>query len=714
MPAANTNLDACEQEPHDAFASAEPAPVCANSLLQQMHQVLGENGLLAQSSTSYRPRADQLQMAQAVTQAIASNSAVVIEAGTGVGKTFAYLVPALLSGERIAISTATKNLQDQLFARDLPYLCQLLGLPLRMALLKGRGSYLCLQRLANARQHPDVHGGMLLRTLAKIEKFAQSTSNGDLGELDGLDARSPVLPLVTSTRENCLGSQCPEFKNCYVNQARRAALAADVVVINHHLFFADLAVRESGMAELLPSVHTVIFDEAHQLNAIGVQFLGQQLTTGHLLDYSRDLLACGLQHARGLEDWSTLAQKTEQAARDLRLLAAHLAHGKYRWQGSVPDGIAPEQWASALQNLQQHIASSHDALHTVSELSPDFARLQERASALQGRITLFSQPQPPDTVRWMDVGNSLRLAQSPLDIAATMQHTLMGNPAQSTAPTLPQDEQEEAEHTPAAPPRRAWVFTSATLGEDPHLRWFTEPCGLQHATTLQVASPFAYAQNAGLYIADIVPPSDPKHAQQVAHLAAETAALLGGRTLVLTTTLRNLRLIGEQLREHFAGDQRIEVLIQGESTKRRLTERFRQGDNGGKLPGCILVASASFWEGVDIPGDALQQVIIDKLPFPPPNDPMVEAHAQRLQQQGKNPFTHYHLPEAAVALKQGAGRLIRHENDRGVLIICDSRLLKMGYGRRLLAVLPPMQRLPNHAALLQKIEQINQARASVV
>ncbi len=713
MPASDTNPDAYEQA-QSTLASAAPEPICADSLLQQMHQVLGENGLLAQSSTSYRPRADQLQMAQAVTQAIASNSAVVIEAGTGVGKTFAYLVPALLSGERIAVSTATKNLQDQLFARDLPYLCQLLGLPLRMALLKGRGSYLCLQRLANARQHPDVHGGMLLRTLAKIEKFAQSTHNGDLGELDGLDERSPVLPLVTSTRENCLGSQCPEFKNCYVNQARRAALAADVVVINHHLFFADLAVRESGMAELLPSVHTVIFDEAHQLNAIGVQFLGQQLTTGHLLDYSRDLLACGLQHARGLEDWSTLAQKTEQAARDLRLLAAHLTHGKYRWQGSVPDGIAPEQWASALQNLQQHIANSHDALHTVSELSPDFARLQERATALQDRITLFSQPQPPDTVRWMDVGNSLRLAQSPLDIAATMQHTLMGSPAQSTAPTLPQDEQEEAEHTPAAPPRRAWVFTSATLGEDPHLRWFTEPCGLQHAATLQVASPFAYAQNAGLYIADIVPPSDPRHAQQVAHLAAETAALLGGRTLVLTTTLRNLRLIGEQLREHFAGDQRIEVLIQGESTKRRLTERFRQGDDGGKLPGCILVASASFWEGVDIPGDALQQVIIDKLPFPPPNDPMVEAHAQRLQQQGKNPFTHYHLPEAAVALKQGAGRLIRHENDRGVLVVCDSRLLKMGYGRRLLAVLPPMQRLPDHAALLQKIEQINQARASVV
>ena len=708
-------------DPGNPFRSFEADEIHAansentdNSLWQQVRQVFAPDGVLARSNAAYRPRSDQLRMARAVAHAIHTHGVVVVEAGTGVGKTFAYLVPALLSGERVLVSTATKTLQDQLFARDLPYLCKLLGLPIRLALLKGRSSYLCLHRLEQARQHPDMHGADKLRTLARIERFAQTITSGDLAELSGLEERSPVLPIVTSTRENCLGSQCHQYKDCHVNHARRQALAADIVVINHHLFFADLAVRESGMAELLPSVHTVIFDEAHQLNAIGVQFLGQQLTTGHLLDYSRDLLACGLQHARGLEDWSTLAQKTEQAARDLRLLAAHLAHGKYRWQGSVPDGIAPEQWASALQNLQQHIASSHDALHTVSELSPDFARLQERASALQGRITLFSQPQPPDTVRWMDVGNSLRLAQSPLDIAATMQHTLMGNPAQSTAPTLPQDEQEEAEHTPAAPPRRAWVFTSATLGEDPHLRWFTEPCGLQHATTLQVASPFAYAQNAGLYIADIVPPSDPKHAQQVAHLAAETAALLGGRTLVLTTTLRNLRLIGEQLREHFAGDQRIEVLIQGESTKRRLTERFRQGDNGGKLPGCILVASASFWEGVDIPGDALQQVIIDKLPFPPPNDPMVEAHAQRLQQQGKNPFTHYHLPEAAVALKQGAGRLIRHENDRGVLIICDSRLLKMGYGRRLLAVLPPMQRLPNHAALLQKIEQINQARASVV
>ena len=699
--------------------TSAPAPLATSSLLQQVHQVLGEQGLLAQSNPGYRPRAGQLQMAQAVTHAIAEGAALVVEAGTGVGKTFAYLVPALLSGERIAISTATKNLQDQLFARDLPYLCQLLGLPLRMALLKGRGNYLCLQRLASARQHPDVYGGIMLRTLAKIEKFAQSTSNGDLAELDGLDERSPILPLVTSTRDNCLGSQCPEFKNCYVNQARRAALAADVVVINHHLFFADLAVRESGMAELLPSVHTVIFDEAHQLNAIGVQFLGQQLTTGHLIDYSRDLLASGLQHARGLEDWSALAQKTEQAARDLRLLAAHLAHGKYRWHGSVPDGIAAEQWHGALQNLQQHIAGSHDALQTVSELSPDFARLQERASALQNRITLLSQPQPPDTVRWMDVGNSLRLAQAPLDIAATMQHTLAGKPVGSSVgspeqTTAQDDELDEAEHTAPATPHRAWIFTSATLGEDPHLRWFTEPCGLQHAPTLQVASPFAYAQNAGLFIPDIAPPSDPKHAQQVAQLAAETATLLGGRTLVLTTTLRNLRLIGEQLREHFADNPQIEVLIQGESTKRRLTERFRQADDGGKLPGCILVASASFWEGVDIPGEALQQVIIDKLPFPPPNDPMVEAHAQCLQQQGKNPFTHYHLPEAAVALKQGAGRLIRHENDCGVLVVCDSRLLKMGYGKRLLAALPPMQRLPSHAALLQKIEQINQARASAV
>ena len=656
-----------------------------------MHQVLGENGLLAQSSTSYRPRADQLQMAQAVTQAIASNSAVVIEAGTGVGKTFAYLVPALLSGERIAISTATKNLQDQLFARDLPYLCQLLGLPLRMALLKGRGSYLCLQRLANARQHPDVHGGMLLRTLAKIEKFAQSTSNGDLGELDGLDERSPVLPLVTSTRENCLGSQCPEFKNCYVNQARRAALAADVVVINHHLFFADLAVRESGMAELLPTVRVVVFDEAHSLNETGIQFLGQQLATGQLLDFARDLLGAGLQQARGLCDWTQLASGAEMAARQLRMAAGQVrGASRLRWTGEAPDGVEPGEWQASLARLHTALQDAAAALDTVSELAPDFVRLHERALALAARVQRFAAPCDVALVRWADVSQSLRLVESPLDIAETVRTRLLPAP--------------DAEGRP-----RAWVFVSATLGDDERLRWFTEPCGLQQAEVLRIGSPFDYARQAALYVpSHIVRPNDPAHSADVARLAGDAAARLGGRTMVLTTTLRALRSIGEALAERFPAGSGIEVLVQGQLPKRVLMDRFRAGNAGGR-PGCVLVASASFWEGIDMPGEALQLVVIDKLPFPPPGDPLVEARCRRIESEGRSAFADYSVPEAAVALKQGAGRLIRRETDTGLLVICDTRLTQMGYGRRLLAALPPMRRLATapdfDAALRALVEQ---------
>lgn len=681
-------------------------------LQQQVQQVFAPDGLLARSNPDYRPRAGQLQMAQAVAGAIANHGVIVVEAGTGVGKTFAYLVPALLSGERVLVSTATKTLQDQLFSRDLPYLCKLLGLPVRTALLKGRSSYLCLHRLEQARQHPEMHGTAMLATLARIERFAQTTSSGDLSELGGLDERSPVLPVVTSTRENCLGSQCPRFRDCHVNHARRQALAADVVVINHHLFFADLAVRESGMAELLPSVSTVIFDEAHQLNETGVQFLGQQLASGHLFEFGRDVLACGHQHARGLAEWHSISQDIELAVRNWRLAAADLAYGKWRWQDETPDGVEPATWQAAQQALADAITATHAALGTVSESAPDLLRLEERAVALLARIELFRAPRPPETVRWMEVGNSLRLMQSPLDIAATIKNTLLQRP---------DSEEDPCSQSPGTPangeitgqaPHRAWVFTSATLGAESGLQWFTGPCGLESAPTLQVASPFAYASHAALFVPDIARPADPAHASQVAQLAGDAALQLGGRTLVLTTTLRNLRLIGDQLRKRFDHDSGLEILVQGESTKRRLTERFREGDRGGSQPGCILVASASFWEGVDIPGNALQLVVIDKLPFPPPNDPIVEARTQRLQQQGRNAFAHYHLPEAAVVLKQGSGRLIRHENDRGVLVICDSRLRSMSYGQRLLAALPPMHRLNTHTDFMRRLQELNAERAS--
>lgn len=657
--------------------------VMKDTLEARVLESFAADGVLSRAADHFRERAGQTEMALAVARTIDAGGVLVVEAGTGVGKTFSYLVPTLLSGERVLLSTATKTLQDQLFGRDLPRLVEALGLPVRTALLKGRASYVCLHRLELARHDASLPERGALRTLAKIEQWSKSTHTGDLAELPGLDERSPLIPLVTSTRENCLGAQCPQFRACHVNLARREALAADVVVINHHLFFADLAVRESGMAELLPTVRVVIFDEAHQLNQIGVQFLGAQISTGQVLDFARDVLAAGLQQARGLAEWSQVVAALERAARELRLVAGKQWPGtKLRWTESAPEGLQPHAWQAALEVLHEAFEAAADALDTVTELSPDFVRLHERAVQLAERALKFANPCVSTSVRWVDVGTQLRLVESPLDIAQAMQTRVIKSGQASP---------EES--------GRAWIFTSATLGDDPQLRWFTEPCGLQQAEVLRVESPFDYARQAALYVPRTLPkPNDPAHSGEVARLAAHGARLLGGRTLVLTTTLRALRTIGEAMQQEFGVNaglaNRIEVLVQGELPKRLLMDRFRDGGVEGR-PGCVLVASASFWEGFDVPGDALQLVVIDKLPFPPPNDPLVEARGRQLEAEGRNPFGDYFLPEAAVALKQGAGRLIRRESDQGILVICDTRLVAMGYGKRLMAALPPMRRLEN-------------------
>jgi len=612
----------------------------------------------------------------------------VVEAGTGIGKTFAYLVPVLLGGGRVLLSTATKTLQDQLFGRDLPLLTKTLGLPVRAALLKGRGSYLCLQRLQVARQQWNVAGHGALRTLARIEAWAQLTDTGDLAELPGLDERSPVIPLVTSSRDNCLGAQCPQFRACHVNQARREALAADIVVINHHLFFADLAVRESGMAELLPTVRTVIFDEAHQLNETGVQFLGKQLTTGQLLEFARDLLAAGLQFARGLADWQVLAGGVERAARDLRLVVGKpLAGAKVRWVGVVPDQLDGSDWQDGIGTVQIACDRAMQALASVSEAAPELARLLDRAAAFDERIEFFSKSCAADSVRWLDVGMQLSLVESPLDIAETVRTRLLGPASEEGS-------------------QRSWIFTSATLGEDAGLRWFTESCGLSEAEILKVKSPFDYSRQAAVYVPlHLSKPGDPGHSSQVADFAARAASEIGGRTLVLTTTLRALQAVSDSLQRRFTDSKGLEILVQGQQPKRQLMERFRLGDQDGRS-GCILVASASFWEGFDVPGDALQLVIIDKLPFPPPNDPLVEARSNRLEANGRSVFNEYFVPEAAIALKQGAGRLIRRETDRGILVVCDTRLALMGYGKRLLAALPPMRRISSEEALTEALSAL--------
>jgi ATP-dependent DNA helicase DinG len=674
-------------------------------LAEKVAETLSEHGALALAVPGFQPRDGQTDMALAVCQTVEEGGQLVVEAGTGTGKTYAYLVPVLLSGQRALVSTATKALQDQLFSRDIPRLVDVLGLPIRVALLKGRSNYLCLHRMEQARHSHDVAQPGVQRALAKIETWAQSTRTGDMAELPGLDERSSLWPLVTSTRDNCLGSTCPRYRACHVNLARKEAMAADVVVINHHLFFADMAVRESGVAELLPTVRVTVFDEAHQLNEIGVNFLGQQLSTVQLLELARDVLATGLQLARGLVDWQALSAGLEKASRDLRLAAGmHRGSVRLRWTEAIPEGVESSEWASAMQQLSQTLTALQEGLDMVSELAPDFQRLSERRREMAQRVALFGAAPNPEGVRWAEVTAQLRLIESPLDIAQAFEAlTRPRQPAQPDLVDVPSE--TDAASVPATAGQRSWIFTSATLGDDDSLRWFTEPCGLTGAQVMRVNSPFDYAQQAALYVPSHLPrPGDPGHAGHVAQLVAEAVAVLGGRTLVLTTTLNAMRSIGEYLQTRLDSRLNIEVLVQGQHPKRRLMERFREGSSDGR-PGCVLVASASFWEGFDVPGDALQLVVIDKLPFPPPGDPLFEARSQRITNEGRSAFAEHALPEAAVALKQGAGRLIRSETDRGVLVVCDNRLTTMSYGRRLMRGLPEMRRLEDHQGFLETLAQ---------
>lgn len=689
-------------------------------------------GLLARNTSHFQPRSGQTEMALAVAKTMENGGSLVVEAGTGVGKTFAYLVPALLSGERVLLSTATKALQDQLFSRDLPQLVKVFKLPLKIALLKGRSSYLCQQRLqTHAREH-NLSDKSSIKTLTLVREWAKSTQTGDLAELGGLEERSALWPLITSSRENCLGSQCPEHKACFVNSARKQALSADIVVINHHLFFADLAVKESGMAELLPSVRVVIFDEAHQLNETGTQFLGEQLSIAQLLDLVRDILASGLTTAAGLCDWQTICSDFEKSVRDFRLCIGNQAGStRLRWTESVPEGIAPNEWQECLDALHSAFTKASEALDTVSELAPEFPRLSERVSKAEQTLKHFAAPPKGDQVRWVELGQMARLVEAPLDIAIVVQEKMLGLKSDQTnlqnpltvQKTVDDEHLNGSETTDQSTSEyvhlpRSWIFTSATLGNDDTLSWFTKPCGLESSQILQVQSPFDYPNQALLYIPKaMVKPSDPNHSQEVTELAKEIIGRLGGRTLILTTTNRAMKSIGDALSAYYgenSGFGDIEVLIQGQLPKRFLMDRFRSttenftsSHESIRPKGCVLVATASFWEGFDVPGDALQAVIIDKLPFPPPGDPLVEARCNRIEREGGSAFNEYSVPEVAVALKQGAGRLIRRESDTGVLVICDSRLMTTGYGRKLIRSLPPMRHEEQLHELLGFLEKIN-------
>lgn len=731
--------------------------------IEQVLQTFAPDGVLAKHNPTYQTRAGQQSMAEAVARAIADGGVLVAEAGTGTGKTFAYLVPALLSGKRVLLSTATKALQDQLFHRDIPHVLESLALPASVALLKGRGSYLCTHRMRQARH--EVLSRVQLKLLAQVEKWAQATDSGDLDELADRQALQPMRHWISSTRDNCLGQECPDFKTCHVNRARRNALAADVVVINHHLFFADQSVRASGMAELLPSVNVCIFDEAHQINETGIQFLGRQVSSRRIVDLSHDALAAGFQHARGLHDWQALCSRLERAMQDVRLVASPKPYEqRLRWHDAAPEGVAVPAWDKALDELSDALQSMLDVVDNCTDMSPDFRRLKERCAEQLEVVQAFAAGQQPDPnqVRWVETGRQLRLVQAPLDIAQHMQTMLRsaGGASDRQSRADEQDTAQQRERQHAGNGAKSWIFTSATLGYGGDMRWFTRPCGLYPPDTetteapgtanaataatvedaekeatgkaddaaafptielLELASPFAYRQQAQMYVPPTFPPPNtPEHSPSVALLAEAVARRIGGRTLVLTTTSRAMHTIADALRESLEDAGDLEVMMQGEASKQVLLERFHAAAEAGTAAaeaaagqqnrGMILVATASFWEGIDIPGSALEVVLIDKLPFPPPDDPMVEARSQRIENSGGKAFFQYSLPEAAVALKQGAGRLIRTESDRGVLVLCDVRLLQKGYGKGLLSALPPMRHLPDRQAFSQALHALNTHR----
>ena len=620
--------------------------------------VFDRHGPLAARIPEYRERSQQVEMANRVAGAIRDNAVLVCEAGTGTGKTFAYLVPALLSAGKVILSTGTKTLQDQLYHRDLPTVRAALNVPVTTALLKGRANYLCHYHLERNLAEAGSSSREIASDLQRIVSFARVTRSGDKSELADVPEESPAWNLATSTRENCLGQACPRFRDCFVMAARREALAADLVVVNHHLFFADVMLKDEGMAELLPACNTVIFDEAHQLPETATLFFGESLSTGQIIELARDVRAEALTAAKDMPDPLRLSAALDKAARDLRLAlpneGARFTAASARGKREVSDAL------SALDSALRSVCAALDAL---SERSEGLARCAERARTAHALLERWRDDSRADLVRWIEVfSHSLRLNATPLSIAGIFRRQLDGRP-------------------------RAWIFTSATLAVAGDFGHYRSEMGLDDARTAFWDSPFDYAAHALLYVPKKLPdPNSDEHTRAVVAASLPVIQASGGSAFLLFTTLRAMRLAHELLREAFRRRAlRFPLMLQGEGSRSELLERFR------RLGNAVLLGSASFWEGVDVRGDALSLVVIDKLPFAPPDDPVLAARLDSLAREGGNPFLGYQLPQAVISLKQGAGRLIRDESDRGVLVICDPRLFSKPYGRRILASLPPMK-----------------------
>ena len=622
-------------------------------------------GPLAPAVGQFSPRRSQTEMAKEIARAIADQKTLIAEAGTGTGKTFAYLVPALLWGGKTIVSTGTKNLQDQLFLRDIPTVRAALKAPVSVALLKGRSNYVCHYHLERTLQNGRMTSRDDVGHLREISRFIKMTNSGDKAELSKVPENALIWNLVTSTRDTCMGTECQYYQDCFVMKARREAQQADVVVVNHHLFFADVALKDTGVAELLPSANTIIFDEAHQLPDTATLFFGQTVSTSQILELCRDVLAEGLAHARGGPDWAKVVTVVEKAARDLRL-----TFPQDIMRLSLAQIMPSSDFFPALQTMKDKLAEMIDVLEDQAARAETIEQVRVRAVELPAALDGWKANgkgklvEGDEAVLWVEAFSSaLHLHKTPLSIAPIFTNQREGTP-------------------------RSWIFTSATLAVKNDFKHFSNQMGLTGELAKTWPSPFNYEEQGLLYVPTGLPdPNAFGYTDAVVDCALPVIEAAGGRTFFLCTTIRAVKHVAERLRDEFAKREHdFPLFVQGERGRTELLDSFRKAGNA------VLVGSQSFWEGVDVRGDALSLVIIDKLPFAPPDDPVLAARIDVMEKQGMNGFMHHTLPETIINLKQGAGRLIRDETDRGVLMICDPRLITKSYGKRVWQSLPSFKR----------------------
>ena len=627
---------------------------------EKLATLFAPDGPLAEHVGEFRARDQQLEMAQAIADAIQANGQLIAEAGTGTGKTFAYLVPALLAGGKVIVSTGTKNLQDQLFQKDLPTVRDALKAPVSVALLKGRANYICHHHLERTQSDGRFATREDVRHLGKIAQYARVTQSGDRSGLADVPENAPIWMQVTSTRDNCLGQECSHYKECFVLKARKEAMEADVVVVNHHLFFADVMLRDEGVAELLPACNTVIFDEAHQLPETASLFFGESISTSQLLDLARD---ARLEAATSAKDFAALpvaSDALDKAARDLRLVFKQK-------EGRMPATAVAEtkDFSSTFATLIDKLTNLNVLLEKQAERSEGLEKCWQRGTELLQKISAWRSDEAENgNVKWLEIfHHSLQLNTTPLSIAEIFAKQIGGHP-------------------------RAWIFTSATLAVKQDFSHYQSEMGLPEARTAFWDSPFNYPEQALLYVPQQMPePNTPDYIHAVVQAALPLIEASQGRAFLLFTSLRAMQRAYDILSAEF--DRRgldYPLMLQGEGSRNELLSRFREHGNA------VLLGSQSFWEGVDVRGDALSLVVIDKLPFAPPDDPVLAARIAELNKQGRNAFMEYQLPRAVINLKQGAGRLIRDETDHGVLMICDPRLISKHYGKRIWQSLPPFRR----------------------